>query len=368
MKNVLGLIIAFDTDNDLRELTDHRTVAAVPVGSRYRIVDFMLSNMVNSGIYRIGLLMKDKYQSLIDHIGNAKDWDLSRKNEGLYFLPPRSSDDAKYQGRIGSLVDVIPFLNHSKEDYVILADCHMVNSMDYDALLEAHVESGADVTVACRHGVVPSLTDIPVLSLDATGYVTDILLGRVGDQEGYYGIGVYVMRKDWLLRTLTEAVARNLGHFERDILQRRLEELKVFGYKVPSLVMPIYSTASYFNANLALLEDSVRDELFPKGRPVYTKLKDCDPVQYGLYAEVENCLVGDGAHVEGKVKNCIIFRGAKISRGAELENCVVMQNVTVGDNCKLGAIIADKNVVIRNGCTLQGSESYPVYITKNSII
>ena len=173
---------------------------------------------------------------------------------------------------------------------------------------------------------------------------------------------------DWLLRTLAEAAARNLYHFERDILQRRREELKICGYVVPSLVMPIYSTASYFNANLALLEDNVREQLFPKDRPVYTKLKDCDPVQYGLHAEVTNSLVGDGAHIEGKVKNSIIFRGVKVSRNAELENCVVMQNVTVGDGCKLSNIIADKNVVIRNGVTLQGSESYPVYIAKNSII
>ena len=88
MNSVLGIIIAFDNDNDLREITEHRTVGAVQWGGRYRIIDFMLSNMVNSGIYRIGVLMKDKYQSLIDHISNAKDWDLSRKNSGVTLLPP----------------------------------------------------------------------------------------------------------------------------------------------------------------------------------------------------------------------------------------------------------------------------------------
>lgn len=366
--SAVGLIFANMQDEAFRDGTAVRSMGSLPFGGRYRLIDFPLSAMVNAGITKVGVITKSNYQSLMDHLGSGKAWDLSRKNEGLYFLPPRSSDDAMYQGRIGSLVDVVPFLNHSKEEYVILSDCHMVNSMDYHALLEAHVESGAEVTIACRHGAVPLLNDIPVLSLDATGYVTDILLGRIGDQEAYYGIGVYVMRKDWLLRILTEAVARNLGHFERDILQRRLEELKVFGYKVPSLVMPIYSTASYFNANLALLEESVRKELFPKDRLVYTKLKDCDPVQYGLHAEVENCLVGDGAHVDGKAKNCIIFQGAKIRRNAVVENCVIMQNVTVGEQSKLGCIIADKNVVFRNGCTLQGSESYPVYIAKNSIV
>lgn len=366
--NAVGLIFANMHDEAFRDATAVRSMGSLPFGGRYRLIDFPLSAMVNAGITKVGVITKSNYQSLMDHLGSGKAWDLSRKNEGLYFLPPRSSDDAMYQGRIGSLVDVIPFLNHSKADYVVLSDCHMVTSMDYDALIEAHIQNGADVTMACCRGAVPNLIDIPVLSLDAAGHVTDLLLGRLGDAEGYYGVGVYVMRKDWLLRAITEATARNLHHFERDILQRRLEELNVFGYKVPSLVMPIYSTASYFDANLALLKGEVRDELFPKHRPVYTKLKDCDPVQYGLHAEVENCLVGDGAHIDGKVKNCIVFQGVHISRHAELENCVVMQNVTVGDQCKLGAVIADKNVVVRNGITLQGSDNYPVYIAKDSIV
>lgn len=366
--SALGLIFANMYDESFRDGTAVRSMGSLPFGGRYRLIDFPLSAMVNAGITKVGVITKSNYQSLMDHLGSGKAWDLSRKNEGLYFLPPRSSDDAMYQGRIGSLVDVIPFLNHSKEELVILADCHMVTSMDYDALIKAHVDSGADVTMVCRHGAVPKLADIPVLTMDASGHVTDLLLGRIAEQNAYYGTGVYVMRKDWLLRTVTEAAARNLYHFERDILQRRLDELKICGYVAPSLVMPIYSTASYFHANLALLEDEVRQQLFPHHRPVYTKLKDCDPVQYGLHAEVTNSLVGDGAHVDGKVKNCILFRGVKISRHAELENCVVMQNVMVGDHCKLGNIIADKSVVIRNDVTLQGSESYPVYIAKNSII
>ena len=366
--SALGLIFANMHDEAFRDGTAVRSMGSLPFGGRYRLIDFPLSGMVNAGITKVGVITKSNYQSLMDHLGSGKAWDLSRKREGMYFLPPRSSDDALYQGRLGSLADVVPFLNHSKEEYVVLADCHMVSSMDYNALLEAHVDSGADVTVACRHGAVPNLSDIPVLTMDASGHVTDMLLGRISEMEAFYGIGIYVMRKDWLLRTVAEATARNLTHFERDILQRRLDEISINGYEVRSLVMPIYSTASYFNANLALLEDGVRGELFPKGRPVYTKLKDCAPAQYGLYAKAENALVADGASVEGEVENCIIFRGAKIGRNAKLKNCVVMENTIIGDNCNLNAIIADKNVVFRNGCTLQGSESYPVYISKNSII
>lgn len=365
--NAVGLIFANMHDEAIRDCTAVRSMGSLPFGGRYRLIDFVLSGMVNAGITKVGVITKSNYQSLMDHLGSGKAWDLSRKREGLYFLPPRSSDDAMYQGRIGSLADVIPFLRHSKEELVILSDCHMVSSMDYRALLKAHVDSGADVTVACRYGQVPTLSDIPVMSLNKEKQVIDLLIGRISEEEAHYGVGVYVMRKDWLLRIVTEAVARNLLHFERDVLQRRLDELNIYGYEVPELMMPIYSLESYFKANLALLDGEVRRQLFPKSRPVYTKLRDCDPVQYGLHADVTHSLVADGAHVDGTVKNCIIFRGANIGRHAQLENCVIMQDVTVGD-CKLGNIIADKNVVFRDGCRLQGSDSYPVYIAKNSIV
>ncbi len=364
----LGLIFANMHDEAVRECTAIRSMGSLPFGGRYRLIDFVLSGMVNAGITKVGVITKSNYQSLMDHLGSGKAWDLSRKHEGLFFLPPRSSDDAKYQGRIGSLADIMAFLRRSKEELIILSDCHMVSSMDYGALLQAHVESGADVTVACRNGEVPALADIPQIKMDAAGRVTDMLIGRVGDGEATYGIGVYVMRKDWLIHIVSEAVARNLQHFERDILQRRLHEINIHGYEVPTLVMPIYSLSSYYNANLALLDSEVRAQLFPNARPVYTKVRDCAPVQYGLHAQVKNSLVADGSHIDGTVKNSIIFRGVNIGRDTVIEDCVVMQDVTVADRCSLTCVVADKNAAFREGRTLQGFDSYPVYIAKNAIV
>ncbi len=364
----LGLIFPNMHDDAIRECTAVRSFGSLPFGGRYRLIDFVLSGMVNAGIIKVGVLTKSNYQSLMDHLGSGKAWDLSRKNEGLYFLPPLSNSDAKYQGRISSLADVMTFLRRSKEKLVILSDCHMVGNLDYSAMIRAHEESGAEVTVACRRGVVPKLADIPLLTLDAAGRVTDMLLGRVSEEEALYGIGVYVMQKDWLMRMISEAVARNQYHFERDILQGRLSELDIHGYEVPELVVPIYSLESYYQANLKLLDPAVRQELFPKSRPVYTKLRDCAPAQYGLHAKVENSLVADGAHIEGTVKNCIIFRGVTVGRDSVLEDCVVMQDVTIDRHCALKCVIADKNAIFREGRTLQGFDSYPVYIKKNSVV
>ncbi len=364
----VGLIFANMHDEAVRDATSVRAMGSLPFGGRYRLIDFVLSAMVSGGITPVGVITKSNYQSLMDHLGSGKAWDLSRKHNGLYFLPQQGGSEGAYQGRLDALVQALPFLRRTKGEYVILSDCHMVSVPDYTAMLQAHVESGADVTVGCCYGAVPALVDIPVLRLDENKRVTDLLIGRISEDEGYYGTGVYIMRREWLIRTVTEAVARNLHHFERDILQSHLRELKISGYCMPSPVIPIYSMAGYFQANLALLSPQMRAELFPKSRPVYTKLRDCAPARYGLHAQVTDSLVGDGARIDGVVKNCVVFRGVQVDRGAVLENCVIMQDVTVGAGCSLRNIVADKNAVFRQGTALQGSPSYPIYIAKNSIV
>lgn len=366
--SALGLIFA-DMHNDaVRDCTTVRSFGSLPFGGRYRLIDFVLSNMVNAGIAKVGVITKSHYQSLMDHLGSGKAWDLSRKNEGLFFLPPHNCDDAMYHGRIDSLADVLPFLLRSKEETVVLSDCHMLANLELNTMIRRHVDSGAHVTVACRYGAVPPRVDCPTLQTDGTGRVTDLLIGGLTQDEAYYGIGVYVMQKEWLIRTVQEAIARNLHHFERDVLQSRLQGLDIRAYEVSSLVMPIYSLESYYRANLSMLDDAVRAQLFPSTRPVYTKLRDCAPTQYGLHAQVENSLIADGARIDGTIKNCVVFRGASVARDAVLENCVIMQDVMVDHHCKLISVMADKNVVFREGRTLQGSNTYPVYIKKNTIV
>ncbi len=364
----VGLIFANMHDDALRDCTAVRSMGSLPFGGRYRLIDFVLSGMVNAGLNKVGVITKNRYHSLMDHIGSGKAWDLSRKNEGLFFLPPRSSDDEMYQGRISSLNDAMAFLSHSKEDYAVLADCHMVGNIDYAALIQAHAESGADVTMAYHRGTVPALADIPQIQTDAAGRVTDMLIGRLEARQACYGAGIYVMGREWLMRTVREAVARNQYHFERDILQGRLRELKIHGCELTGTLMPIYSLDSFYRANLALLDPAVREGLFPKTRPVYTKVRDCAPAQYGLHAAVTNSLVADGARIDGTVRNSVIFRGVSIARDAVLEDCVIMQDVTVDSGCVLKCIVADKNAVFRSGRTLQGFESYPVYVAKDTIV
>lgn len=366
--NVLGLLFSNMHDEQLRDLTSMRALGSVPFGGRYRLIDFTLSNMVNAGLTTVGIITKNNYQSLMDHIGSGKAWDLSRKNEGLYFLPPFGANDEMYNGRIASLNGIQPFLRNSKEEYVILSDCHVVGNIDYNRLLEAHLTSGADVTVAYKKGLVPPLPGNLLLYMNPDGRVNDMILGPGSEEDGAYGLGLYTMSKSVLIRLISAAVSRNRMHFERDVLQRNLDTLRIYGYEVPEYTAVIHSLNSYFQANMDLLRPEVRAALFPARRPIYTKVRDCAPAVYGLHAAVRDSLVADGSKIEGSVRRSIIFRDVQIERDAVLENCIVMQGSVVFRDCRLGAVILDKDVVVKEGRILNGFESYPVFVSKGSLV
>ena len=367
-QEVMGLLFSNMHDDSVRELTAGRALGSVPFGGRYRLIDFALSNMVNAGISKVGLVTKRNYQSLMDHLGSGKAWDLSRKNQGLYFLPPFGTSEEMYNGRIVSLAEIEPFLRNSKEEYVVMSDCHVVGNIDYDALLETHRDSGADITIAYKRGPVPDTPDNLLLWTAEDGRVKDIVLNTRPAGESAYGLGLYVLRKELLQRLVATCLGRNYHHFERDVLQRQVENMRLYGYEVPEMTMVISSLGSYFDANMALLNAEVRQQLFLSSRPIYTKVRDCPPALYGLHASVSHSLVADGARVDGTVRNSIIFRDVNIGRDARVENCIVMQGTAVGAGANLCYVILDKNVSIQDGRTLQGFGSYPIYIGKGSAV
>ena len=366
--NVMGILFPNMHDEALSALTSSRPFGSVPFGGRYRLIDFTLSNLVNAGISKVGIVTQDNYQSLMDPIGTGKSCDLSRKNEGLYFLPPVAMSDELYAGRVASLTGIRPFFRNSKEEYVILSDCHVVGNIDYDKILDAHRESGADITVACKHGDVPRLNDNLLLWMQEDGRVNDIMLGNCPAGECDYGLGIYIMRKDFLIRMLDAAVSRNHMNFDRDILLRHIDDVKIYGYRVPEYTAVISSPGSFFRANMDLLKPEVRAALFPAQRPIYTKVRDAAPAVYGLHASVTNSLVADGCFIEGEVHNSIIFRDVRIARDTHIENSIVMQGAIICEKTSLNCAVLDKDVVIKASRNLSGAEGYPIFIDKGTVV
>ena len=365
---VMGLLFPNMHDEALMEFTGIRAMGSIPFGGRYRLIDFPLSNMVNSGVTRVGIVTKSNYKSLMDHIGSGKAWDLSRKREGLYFLPPFGTGDDDYNGRISSLAGALPFLRSSKEEYVILSDCHVVGNIDYRKLVNAHIQSGAEITVACVSGNLPKNLQAPVVHTDASGRIIDMRITDHADGDVTYGIGLYVLSRELLLQLIDVAISRQQSSFEWDILQRQVSTRRFHVYMVPEYLLLISSLEGYFAANRELLKQEVRSQLFSSKHPIYTKVHDTEPALYGLHADVDNSLIADGCNIQGTVKNSILFRNVHVGRDAVVDNCIIMQGGVIGGRTNLQYVITDKDVCIREGRSLQGCADYPVAIRKNTML
>ena len=369
---VMGVIFSNEHEENVRELTENRTMGSVPFGGRYRLIDFPLSSMVNSGISEVGVIARGNYQSLMDHLGSGKAWDLSRKREGLFVLPPFGIGAVEKPGRIGELASSLMFLKKSKEEYALLMDCATICNFPFRDLISRHVETGADITIVCRKGKIPQgMSEPTVYQVDSKGHVLSMLIAPSQETvpgECCYGLGMVLIRRDLLIHMLNDCVSRNLYNFKRDLLQRNVSACRIFTYEFPGFARVICSTAAYFNANMALMDPEVRSQLFDPSRPVYTKVRDDMPARYGLGSSVSNSLVADGCVVEGSVENSVLFRGVHIGKGTKVQNCVILQDTVIGQNCRLSYVIMDKNVVIKNDRLLFGFQSYPVFIAKGSVV
>lgn len=371
MGNVLGLVFANMHDTTLGDMTKNRTMGSVMFGGRYRLIDFPLSNMVNSGISEVGVITKSNYQSLLDHLGSAREWDLARKKGGLYILPPFGNvESTLYRGRIEALYGAMSFIKHSRAKYVILSDCDVVTNIDYKPIVAAHIESGADITAVAHTGVYSSddIKTSTVFNVDADKNVTFVLINPDISGTCTTSLNVFVMSMDFLIETVNDAMARGNVSFERNILQEKCRELKIKIYEYDNYFSKLNSPESYFKSNMALLEPENARKLFVPKRSIYTKVIDNAPVKYDLDSKVSNSLVADGCIIEGEVENSVLFRGVKVGKGAKVKNCILMQGTVVGDNAELNYLITDKNVSICENHILTSSPQYPMYVGKGASV
>ena len=367
-KTAIGVIFTNFHEENVPELVRRRTMASIPFGGRYRLIDFALSNMINSDISTVGLMTSNNYRSLIDHIGSGKDWDLARKDGGLILLPPFSEKhDKMYTTRLEALCSLAGFLGRRKEQYVVLTDCDGVAKFNIADIVEYHEANNADITMVTKHGKVGCRSDFLVVEADDNGRVYEIqntphlVPGTVAD----IFINVMVINRQFLLNIIEEAVTHGYTSFESDILIKQLQSLKVYRYDFQGYYAGIDSMSAYFKHNMELLEKDVRDELFGE-RDIYTKVRDSAPSKYGENAIVKNSLISDGCVIEGVVENSILFRGVKVAKGAVVKNSIIMQDNIIGENTSLDCVITDKNVVISDRKTLSGCSELPYFIQKGT--
>ena len=376
MKNTLGIIIGFDSNNDLRELSEHRPVASVPFGGRYRVIDFMMSNLVNSGCYQVAVLMRDKYQSLFDHLGSGKDWDLSRKRGGMFLLPPnafapKSSPlvTENYRTSLEALGSISDMLNKNKSEHVLICSADIVANIPLDEVMKEHKKSEADVTIVCTKNSEGGAFDM-FLNLSPRHEVEDIRNGdNMGGKCKYKSMGIYIMKRKYLLQLLADCVTHNLRSFERDAMQHVFgRKDKIHGYVFDKYSAKIENVKGYFSASMDMLDKDIRDQVFLKNRPILTKIYDEAPTYYGEDAKVNDSLIADGSRIEGTVENSIIFRGCTIAKDAVVKDCIVLPNSSIGEGVELSYVVTDKGVTVRENRKMIGGATYPVAIAKNATV
>lgn len=370
MSKVLGIVFSNMHDSSMGELTENRTMASVPFGGRYRLIDFTLSNLVNSGIDDVGIITTNNYQTLMNHLGTGKEWDLSRKKGGLSILPPFGrSEMGVYKGRLEALDGVMHYIHESSAEYVLITDCDTVGTVDYQEMLRYHQKKGADITVMYQHKKVApqQRNNTTVFTLDDSHRIIDVMKDHA-EEEGNVYLDKILIGKTLLERVVSEATSRSKVSFTKEVLQGAKDRLRIFGYHFKGYIGDIKSVEEYYRCNMQLLDPAVRADLFQPDRPVYTKVHDEVPVRYGMDAKVSHSMIADGCIINGEVENSIIFRGVKIGSGAKIKNSILMQGTCVGENAKLDYVVADKNVRIGNSRTIVGCETFPIVIGKDRTV
>ncbi|MER2060683.1 MAG: sugar phosphate nucleotidyltransferase [Niallia sp.] len=334
IRSMLGIIDATTHMEDLEELTAHRTLAALPIGGRYRLIDFVLSNMVNSGIGSVAIFSKYQYRSLMDHLGSGKNWDLDRKRDGLFFFPaPISDANTVGIGSFNHFAANMDYFQRSKQEYALVANCFTVFNMNFSPVLERHLTSGCDITEITNNGS---------------------------------SLEIYLMKKSKLIELID---SRNDTGYTcmKDVVLDINNQLKICEYEYNGYAEKINSISGYYRVSKDILKSKVWNQLFIKERPIFTKVKDEPPTRYTSKGEVKNSMIANGCFIEGDITNSIISRAVKLGKGSSLKNCIIMQKCTIGENCHLDSVILDKDVIVESGTVMTGTASSPFVVRKGTV-
>ncbi len=368
--NVMGIIFA--NDASLGDLTQNRTMASLPFGGRYRQADFALSNLSSAGIRRISIISRHSYQSLMNHVGSGEEWGLELEQGGLEYLTPfATSAKDSYRGKLESIHTAMSSLRLGNEELVVMIDSAIISNIDLHHVIASHVASGKDITVVSKAGIANGEKQLDLaLKLDEKGNLADMAVDYVAPSDYLASMDIFVANKQWLLDRVTDHIAHNLYHMDRDLVLGGWQkgEVSVNVYQFPGVVLYNESVEEYFRNSLALIDAKVRHDVFGYNHPVFTRVRDRVPTYYGESCEIENCLIADGCMLDGEVEDSVLFRNVTICAGAEVEDCVIMNDTVVGEGAELKYAILDKDVTVSPGAKLIGTKKNPIIVKRGETV
>ncbi len=372
MKDVMGIINLSENEEHIKELTYNRPVGSIPFLGRYRVIDFVLSNMVNAGIENVGVFACSKFSSLRDHLGSGKPWDLDRKIDRLFFLSPELQTYATsiQEGDLKNFKDHLDYIKRSRQEYVILSKSCMIFNMDYSKAFEYHKDSGSDITIIYKRECenIEKFLNCDTLNLDEDGNVISIGTNMGAKTCSNISMEMYIMKKQILIDVIEDSISKGYAKNLKDVFFMNIENYNVNSYEYDGYLACINSLKNYYDASMEILNTENSRKLFSEHGLICTKVKDEAPTKYGQHGSVKNSLVANGCIIDGQVENSIIFRGVKVKQGSCIKNSIVMQRSEIDENANIENAILDKHVTITRGKELKGDAKSPIVIRKGTVI
>ena len=364
----LGIILAGGNNNKMQELSNKRAISAMPVGGSYRCIDFSLSNMSNSRIQRVAVLTQYNARSLNEHLSSSKWWDFGRKQGGLYvFTPTLTADNGFwYRGTADAIYQNIDFLKRSHEPYVIIAGGDCVYKIDYNDVLDFHIEKKADITIVCKD--MPTGTDVSrfgVVRMNEESRIVEFEEKPMVANSNTISTGIYILRRRQLIEMLEKCAEEERFDFVNDILIRYKNMKCIYGYKIESYWSNIATVADYYRTNMDFLDPQVRSFFFKQEPAVYSKIDDLAPAKYNVGADVHNSLVASGCIVNGTVENSVLFKQVFVGKNCVIKNSIILNDVYIGDNTHIENCIVESHDTIHANTYLSGEDSVKIVNERN---
>ena len=364
----IGIILAGGDNNRLRELSNRRAVAAMPIAGNFRAIYFALFNMSNSRIKKVAVLTQYNARSLNEHLSSSKWWDFGSKQGGLYVFPPavnRYTNSWWYNGDADALYQNLAFLRNSHEPYVAIASADGICKIDFENLLDYHIEKGADITLVCARGTEEDVSRFGTVKMDDENRITEIGSSPPGCEEVYVPAGIYIVRRRLLIELLQKCAAAGGTDIIKDILIRFSDVKKIYGFRMNSYWRSMSTVESYFRTNMDFLEPEVRDYFFRQYPGIYSKQDDNPPAHFNQGSAITNSLVSPGCVINGTVEDSVIFKKVYVGKNCTIRNSIVLNDVYIGDNSHIENCILESRNNIRPESDYCGTNEVMIVIDKN---
>lgn len=364
----IGIILAGGNNHRMKELSQKRAISAMPVAGSYRSIDFALSNMTNSHIQRVGVFTQYNARSLNEHLSSSKWWDFGRKQGGLFVFTPTvtSDNNSWYRGTADAIYQNLSFLKNSHEPYVVIASGDCVYKMDYNKVLEYHIEKKADITVVCKDMPAEEKIDrYGVLKMNEDCRIEEFEEKPIMAKSNTVSCGIYVVRRRQLIEMIEKCAEENRNDFVQDILIRYKDLKRMYGYKITDYWRNIATVEDYFSTNMDFLKPEIRDYFFRQYPDIYSKVDDLPPAKYNIGAKIKNSLISSGCIINSTVENSIIFKNTFIGNNCTIRNSIILNNVYIGDNSYIENCIVESRDTIRANSHHVGEGEIKIVIEKN---